>query len=490
MRIRQPLALLLGGLVSASSMGCAAYNAVLSKNSHPTQQSSPAGDRLVAIGRVFENQGNYERAESLYRSALRTDPRNEEIRQQLAELESRKNGRSFRAGTESAIAQADAVSGKAKSAGNATQQTTMNVGVAVADAAASLHGSANADLEAKKEIALTAASTTGDHLIGKAEQAVASTEAELASVAEDVTEQSDETAADAAALFGELEDFTAVAESAAEEVNAEVLFGEEADETSEQLFGDAADDSGEDHVVDFAEALVADEATGEADEIPESDVAQTDLADSSPVDSSPVAETVAAGITVEQLLAALESPELHRELLLEGLSDGDSEESKAIAATLLGELPASDQDAAAALMDAMSTAESCALKLAIVDSLIQRREFSDAAADTLLGIVADNDPAVMAQAVSAMRHCAETERRAETLLVLTQLLSEGDAEIRTAAALTLADFGELPQSLHQTLEQLADRDPDVNVREAAGVAVGRLLVTADSAEMEIQIIPR
>ena len=68
-------ALLFGVGMTVIGAGCAAVDALV---------SSPAGNganrssssRMAAIGRVFENQERYAKAQSMYRSALKADPKN------------------------------------------------------------------------------------------------------------------------------------------------------------------------------------------------------------------------------------------------------------------------------------------------------------------------------------------------------------------------------------------------------------------------------
>ncbi|MBL8818301.1 MAG: HEAT repeat domain-containing protein [Planctomyces sp.] len=128
MKMRQPLALLLGGIVSFSSVGCAAFNAMSEKGPGASTKDANA-ERLVSIGRVFENQGKYDQAEVMYRKALKQRPSDPVIRQQLTQLADRKAGRQFGpANSEEALAMADAVSGahhsKARPSSNTAKTTS------------------------------------------------------------------------------------------------------------------------------------------------------------------------------------------------------------------------------------------------------------------------------------------------------------------------------------------------------------------------------
>ncbi|MCA9062933.1 MAG: HEAT repeat domain-containing protein, partial [Planctomycetaceae bacterium] len=465
-RFRQPLALLLGGLLSASSMGCATYNALASRNVHAPRASSAAGDRLVAIGRVFENQGQYERAEAMYRSALKSDPRNDEIRQQLAELEARRKGRNFSASTtEQAIAQADSLNRKESGASSADTVSNSAAADRVADHSAKDNNRNSTDINL--------AVATESH---PAIQAV---------VSKEISEHAD--------LIAE--------ETAAPETETEVLFGEEV--SAEELANSGQDDaqSAESNDSLFAETdgSAADEpaandvsaADEEINDTASGDAAEPLLAmTEEPTASEVLAAAEEAAVTTEDLLVAIEAPQAHRELLLSGLQSGDCSETRAIAATLLGELSSDDTEASTALAEALETADGDVLQMAIIDSLIQRGEFSEGSAGHLVKLVAAENHDLQPELIAALRFCAETQYREQCLETLSSLLSNERAEVRAAAALTLADFGQLPAAVSNTLEELSNRDANSEVREAAGVAIGRIVVTADSADMTIQIIPR
>jgi len=95
MRFRHPLMLLLGGLLSASSVGCSAVTAVVSDTRPAARQGRGSADKYAAIARVYENQGRYDQAEAMYRKALKQNPNNTEVRNSLQQIASRKAGRSF-----------------------------------------------------------------------------------------------------------------------------------------------------------------------------------------------------------------------------------------------------------------------------------------------------------------------------------------------------------------------------------------------------------
>ncbi len=117
MDVRQRATLLLSGLLSVSNFGCAAVNALVGVGDAVPANRHTSAERMVAIARVFENQGRLDRAESLYQQAIRLAPEDPMIRQQLAHLASRRDVREFQAdSTRQAIAQADAVSRRSRTA--------------------------------------------------------------------------------------------------------------------------------------------------------------------------------------------------------------------------------------------------------------------------------------------------------------------------------------------------------------------------------------
>lgn len=140
MRFRHPLVLLLGGLLSASGLGCSAVTAVVSDTRPAARQGRGSADKYAAIARVYENQGRYDQAESMYRKALKQNPNNMEVRNSLQQLASRKTGRSF--GNSLAT---EAVA-KADTARNAMAETAVALNAKTPEVAANLKASAAAEL--------------------------------------------------------------------------------------------------------------------------------------------------------------------------------------------------------------------------------------------------------------------------------------------------------------------------------------------------------
>lgn len=87
MKFNRPLIILLGGILAASGAGCSAASALLTESRPASAVRQNSADRMVAIGQVFEKQGRLEQAEAMYRGALRKNPKDASIRNQLASVQ-------------------------------------------------------------------------------------------------------------------------------------------------------------------------------------------------------------------------------------------------------------------------------------------------------------------------------------------------------------------------------------------------------------------
>jgi tetratricopeptide (TPR) repeat protein len=153
MRFRHPLVLLLGGLLSASSVGCSAVTAVVSDTRPATRQGRGSADKYAAIARVYENQGRYDQAEAMYRRALKQNPNNSEVRNSLQQIASRKAGRSFgNAVSTEAVA-------KVESAQSSAAETAVALNAKAPEISAGVKATAESEL---KTAALQIADATSD----------------------------------------------------------------------------------------------------------------------------------------------------------------------------------------------------------------------------------------------------------------------------------------------------------------------------------------
>jgi HEAT repeat protein len=149
-------------------------------------------------------------------------------------------------------------------------------------------------------------------------------------------------------------------------------------------------------------------------------------------------------VSAEEILAVVESPAENAGLLLNGLMNGDSSETRCLAATLLGDCDPSDVQIRAALKSVSETETGTGtdprLMLAAADSQIQRGEADESTADCLIELIQEETGETRTQALLDLRHFARTESHEECVAVLQSLLNHEEGSIRAIAAMTLEDF--------------------------------------------------
>lgn len=362
MKIGQPLVLLLGGLLSASSVGCSAVSSLV-RDDRPAagnSQASGSAERLVSIGRVFENQGRYDQAEVMYRRALKKKPNDPIIRQQIAALVDRRNGRGAADPMQSAIAAADSLNGRRTSSALSQKKT---------------------DAELAAEVIAEATTSTADKSILQTSDTVADKAAAVTLAAESKTQAGANRAQDAAK--------TAEARilKQSSEFESSVLAARAAVADASAAVGQstAAVDSLDDGLSEFEAA--------------DFESAISNSADQPSLPESPAASVV----TRDQILAVIDAPGENHALLLSGLTNGDSEETRCLAATLLGECDKANTDVRDALAKTSSEASEERLILSAIDSQIQRAEADQSSAGRLIQLLKSESPDVQAQAASSLR---------------------------------------------------------------------------------------
>lgn len=436
MKIGQPLVLLLGGLLSASSIGCSAASALV-RDDRPaagSSQASGSAERLVSIGRVFENQGRYDQAEVMYRRALKKKPNDPIIRQQIAALVDRRNGRGTVDPMESAIAAADSLNGRRTSAARTQSKSDAELAAEVlADTTATTAGKAivqASDTVAEKtKTAVTLAAESHTRPEVKKTQ-------EADRIAEErILQQTDEFASTVAAARAAVADAFAAVERSPKAVDATV---------------DALDE-----------------------ELSDFEAAEFEAAISKSAEKPATTDATSTAVTRDQILAVIDAPDENHQLLLSGLTLGDSEETRCLAATLLGECDKANSDVRDALVRTCSEATEERLMLSAIDSQIQRGEADPSSAGRLIELLKSESPDVQAQAASSLRCFTGTGVHKDCTAALIAELSNENADVRAIAALTLGDFPVLDQTAREALEKLASGDPDADVREAAQAAIAR-----------------
>ncbi len=410
MRFRHPLVLLLGGLLSASSVGCSAVTAVVSDTRPATRQGRGSSDKYAAIARVYENQGRYDQAEAMYRRALKQNPGNSEVRNSLQQIAGRKAGRSV----------GNAVRTEAVAKVEAAQSSAVETAVA---------------LNAKA------------HLVPQNLNAVAKPELKTASLEVDMleTELSSEKGKLSPASFEEtVAEVKATVSSAFEAVKVEAVRLE----------------------------------------------ATTDEAKPAEVKVSAGYLPSAPLVSAEQILAVVETPSEHADLLLNGLMHGDSLETQCLAATLLGDCDRSNDEIRDALQKANEAATDAYLRLAICDSRIQRAEQDDVTAKCLISILETTPVDLQVQVCSSMHHFVGSESESACAAALESALKSPSSDLRAGAAVALGDFPQLSESAKAELKNMAGSDPVNDVREAAIAALEREANSDDSKTAEIIVMPR
>ncbi|MDA1231773.1 MAG: HEAT repeat domain-containing protein, partial [Planctomycetota bacterium] len=389
MKFSQPLVLLLGGLLSASGIGCSAINAVVSDSRPAHRENRSDTDRIAAIGRVFENQGRYDKAEVMYRKALKGRPQDTELRSRLQQLAARGKNQSFGpTGTAQAIASADRVSPP------------------------------KADVRQNDATAMTATDSSKRLLPASVFEGTAATD--YKSLPELEIQKPDATTAAFSTFF--------------KASHPSVLPA-----TIAQTSGKPAGWHSSQGVSTSGDELI----TGY-------DV-----------------------ITCDDVMAALEDPERHVDLLLDALESGDSTETKALAATLLGDCDPENMNVRDALVQYQNPQTDPDVLIAVWDSQIERGEANGRTVSGLLGICAEGSSDARIQAASQLRHFVGTEFESSCLTVLNDMLDSAEPNIRASAAITLGDFASMNDETIQQLRELARADTNPGVREAAESTLNR-----------------
>ena len=195
-------------------------------------------------------------------------------------------------------------------------------------------------------------------------------------------------------------------------------------------------------------------------------------------------------VSAEQILAVVETPAEHAELLLNGLKHGDSLETQCLAATLLGDCDRSDITIKEALKKANEAATDGYLRLAICDSRIQRGEHDEVTGNCVIELLADSLPELQIQVCSSMHHFMGTSAESKCAAALESALQSKSPELRASAAVALGDFPNLPESAKAQLRKMATSESATPVREAAETAVSRFENLGGSDTAEILVMPR
>ncbi len=382
MRFRRPVVLLLGGMLVASGIGCSAASALMGDYEPASSARQASADRMLAIAQVFEQQGQLDKAETMYRGALKKNPQNAAIRERLAEVQSKRRGDG---------------SGTAVVRTAVPKQPSRPVASAAVPVAA---------LKAAQPVsAPSSAPESGPHATPTAVPA-----AEPAKVAAP----------------------PAVAAVAAK-----------------------------------SEAFTEQVATARA-------------AEKAAVPVRSVSVTQAGPVTLDALLKAADAPETSSALLIQALQQGESNEAKSLAATLLGECPVADSGVKDALEKVVADQTVAVdVLLAALDSQVQRGELTSASAERLSVVAEKGQPGEQVQAITMLRYFTAMDSRECCLRSLESCLSSASEDVRASAALTLGDFCPLSESQLAKLRDLSEKDSSQDVRDAAAATLKRAELTTE-----------
>jgi tetratricopeptide (TPR) repeat protein len=398
MKFSKPLVVLLGGILSASGIGCSAITAVVSDSRPANRENRGDADRLAAIGRVFENQGRYDKAEVIYRKALKNRPNDPAVRRQLQQLATRRQEQKFGpTGTANAIAVADAVS-PPKSAVQKLRRTVAASGN-------------TAELTTSPQSASANVQESGPQLSPSAPMHVPPQR-----------------------QWNQPQQFTAPA-------------------AARRPLPPVTPASLTPEIAPGAEFAVNCQPT--------------------PASNDGWLGSQSGIITSDDIMVALESPDDHIELLLKTLDGADNSETKALAATLLGDCDSSNTQIRSALARHQGIQTDPEVLIAVCDSQIERGEADQQTVNCLVCLCTGFSSEIQIQAIAQLRNFAGTNYESMCLATLMELLTNEEPSVRATAALTMGELKSLDESALKVLQDLANGDPGVDVRDAAASALNR-----------------
>lgn len=428
MKTYQPLVLLFAGLISISGIGCAGVNAVITKIRPPARQNRGTAERMVAIARIYENRGNYEQAEVMYRKALRENPGDAAIQSSLRQLADRRSGvKSGPDQDESKVAKTDASPSQERELASHTDPAQHKPPVLAAKQSPSTASS----LTTTAETIVTSESMVTARKLDPGEQIVTSDP--VRTILRRPAELSDHATADE------------------------------------------------------VEIRVGDASPLEPGTLPTQTYQNQVRHASAVVENLPSKSFT--GVTSEEILAVIDAPADHADLLLNGLEHGDSVETQCLAATLLGDCDFDDESVREALVSATHSAKDYHLRLAICDSRIQRHEEDDMIADCLIELIESAPTGLRLQACSILHYFAGTASAEACVTTLEKTLDDNLPELRASAAITLGDFTDLSRGTVARLDAIGRNDEAAEVREAALLAFSRCNYAVEDASDEILVIP-
>ena len=408
-------AFLLGTGMSVVGAGCAAVDALVSSPAgRGASSSSP--ERLIAVGRVFENQGRMSQAQAMYRQALKSDPGNSIARERMEFIASISSGRTF-----------------------SPSELRSKEAIAVADS-----------LQSKQQLKSPSKQATNRR----------TTELESTLAATTRTRRESPPSEDSKAFADEFKDdagWVQIVETGWELAEMEEAVASES--TSPDLKIVPANQKSTIETVGY------DNNTSSKAEVVTAEIRTTTTNQEWRASSR-------SKVTFAELSAWIDTPIENQDNLLRALKSGEDDGVKALAAAMLTECSLGDESINVALREACKSSSSL-LKVTGRDTLIQRGAIDQADVDELISLLSDPDADIRAQAAASLRNCAGTEWTSSCVEGLTALLNDAEPTTVAVAASTLGDFGNHAAGCTEQLKRLLQSDNTL-VSEAAMVALNRV----------------
>jgi hypothetical protein len=396
-------------MLAASSLGCSAASALMGDYEPASSAKQASADRMVAIAHVFEQQGQLDKAESMYRGALKKNPQNAMVRQQLAEVQTKR-----RNGTGGTVV-VHTVPPTRRMTPVAAGSATASGMVVLPAAGAAVATPATQSPAAKVSVPVTSAAPASAPVPARtAAPVVVSPVAVPVQKPASVTVPAVSTATPAAPA------------AAVPAITGQTPVPVRNVSTAEAVPAKSA-------AVAVAGATTLDALLQAADKPEE----HTEL----------LIQAVQQGESSEAKCLAM--------TLLGECSSENAGIREAIEKTVA---------------DASTPTD---VLLAAVDSQVQRGELTAASAERLIGVVKAGQTGDQVQAITMLRYFTAMDGRESCLSALETCLTSTDSEVRAAAALALGDFTPLPESPLAKLKELAEKDASQEVRDAAAASLKR-----------------
>lgn len=439
-------AFLLGAGMSVIGVGCSAVNALVSSSAgHGADGTAP--QRLVAIGRVFENQGRLNRATAMYRQALKADPGNSVAKERMDFIAGINSGKSFsptERRSQQAIAMADGIQKRVQT-------------------------------ETRSKVDLKSA-LANDAVTASLQPAVATVTAEtvetVAQVSHDLPKVETTTAPPAA--FDDDTGWVNVVDTGWE--LAEMVDGNSLPSVEAMAVLPSMQQVSNKETIQIETVGFDDEDSSTSGKVT---VASSEGWKATAQPNIPI-----SAVTLDEIAACMENPVANTDKLIQGVTSGVDEGVKALAATLLTECPLGNSSIESCLRSA-SLSESELLRLSALDALIQRDKIDNAGVDSLVSLLATANSEIRIQAAASLRNCANTDWSQQCVEGLAAMLTQSESQVVAVAASTLGDFG--PQAAqHVTVLQHLSNSDDAQISEAATTAVSRI----QTAAQQLQTVPQ